>query len=77
MKAHHLNIFFIFVFGALGGLLFGFDTGIISGASSLIESDFSLNIEQTGFITSSVLIDHRLGPCLLVLYPTSSVVKNC
>nr|WP_275040308.1 hypothetical protein [Oenococcus oeni] len=44
MKAHHLNIFFIFVFGALGGLLFGFDTGIISGASSLIESDFSLNI---------------------------------
>ncbi|AWW98949.1 sugar porter family MFS transporter [Oenococcus oeni] len=61
MKAHHLNIFFIFVFGALGGLLFGFDTGIISGASSLIESDFSLNIEQTGFITSSVLIGSSIG----------------
>ncbi|GAF37399.1 sugar porter family MFS transporter [Lentilactobacillus farraginis] len=61
MRARHLSIFFIFVFGALGGLLFGFDTGIISGASSLIENDFSLNIEQTGFITSSVLIGSSIG----------------
>lgn len=61
MKTRHLSIFFIFVFGALGGLLFGFDTGIISGASSLIETDFHLNIEQTGFITSSVLIGSSIG----------------
>ncbi len=61
MRARHLSTFFIFVFGALGGLLFGFDTGIISGASSLIESNFHLNIEQTGFITSSVLIGSSIG----------------
>lgn len=61
VRTHHLSIFFIFVFGALGGLLFGFDTGIISGASSLIENDFSLNVEQTGFITSSVLIGSSVG----------------
>lgn len=61
MRARHLSIFFIFIFGALGGLLFGFDTGIISGASSLIENDFNLNIEQTGFITSSVLIGSSIG----------------
>lgn len=61
MRTKHLSIFFIFVFGALGGLLFGFDTGIISGASSLIETDFKLNIEQTGFITSSVLIGSSIG----------------
>ena len=51
-----LNSAFIFTFGALGGMLFGFDTGIISGASPLIESDFGLSVAQTGFITSSVLI---------------------
>ncbi|MCH4164237.1 MAG: MFS transporter, partial [Lentilactobacillus diolivorans] len=61
MKVRQLNTFFIFIFGALGGLLFGFDTGIISGASPLIESNFSLNIEQTGFITSSVLIGSSIG----------------
>lgn len=61
MRTHHLSIFFIFVFGALGGLLFGFDTGIISGASPLIESDFNLSISQTGFITSSVLIGSSIG----------------
>ncbi len=61
MRARHLSTFFIFFFGALGGLLFGFDTGIISGASSLIEHNFSLNVEQTGFITSSVLIGSSIG----------------
>ncbi|QOL35433.1 sugar porter family MFS transporter [Bifidobacterium lemurum] len=56
-----LNNTFIFLFGALGGMLFGFDTGIISGASPLIESDFQLNAAQTGFITSSVLIGSMIG----------------
>lgn len=56
-----LNNTFIFIFGALGGMLFGFDTGIISGASPLIESEFSLNAAQTGFITSSVLIGSMIG----------------
>ncbi|CAH1856089.1 sugar porter family MFS transporter [Convivina praedatoris] len=55
------NVIFIFIFGALGGLLFGFDTGIISGASPLIEGDFHLSVEQTGFITSSVLIGSTIG----------------
>lgn len=61
MHARQLSIFFIFFFGALGGLLFGFDTGIISGASPLIENNFNLGIEQTGFITSSVLIGSSIG----------------
>ncbi|QTB91588.1 sugar porter family MFS transporter [Bifidobacterium saguini] len=56
-----LNSSFIFTFGALGGMLFGFDTGIISGASPLIESDFGLSVSQTGFITSSVLIGSCAG----------------
>lgn len=61
MKARHLSTFFIFFFGALGGLLFGFDTGIISGVSPLIESNFNLGTEQTGFIVSSVLIGSSVG----------------
>ena len=56
-----LNSAFIFTFGALGGMLFGFDTGIISGASPLIESDFGLSVSQTGFTTSSVLIGSCAG----------------
>jgi SP family galactose:H+ symporter-like MFS transporter len=61
LRARHLSTFFIFFFGALGGLLFGFDTGIISGASPLIESNFNLGTEQTGFIVSSVLIGSSVG----------------
>lgn len=60
-KVHHLSTAFIFIFGALGGLLFGFDTGIISGASPLIESAFNLSISQTSFVTSSVLIGSSIG----------------
>lgn len=56
-----INVMFIFIFGALGGLLFGFDTGIISGASPLIENSFHLTVAETGFITSSVLIGSTVG----------------
>jgi sugar porter (SP) family MFS transporter len=56
-----INVGFIFFFGALGGLLFGFDTGIISGASSLIENDFKLNVAQTSFTTSAVLVGSSVG----------------
>lgn len=60
-KVYHLSTVFIFIFGALGGLLFGFDTGIISGASPLIENAFHLSIAQTSFVTSSVLIGSSIG----------------
>ncbi|WP_283678101.1 sugar porter family MFS transporter [Lentilactobacillus sp. Marseille-Q4993] len=61
MAKKQLNTSVIFFIGALGGLLFGFDTGIISGASPLIETNFQLNVEQTAFITSSVLIGSSVG----------------
>jgi sugar porter (SP) family MFS transporter len=51
-----INVGFIFFFGALGGLLFGFDTGIISGVSPLVRDDFGLGDWQVGLITSGVLI---------------------
>ncbi|MBC6498091.1 MFS transporter [Weissella confusa] len=39
----------------------GFDTGIISGASPLIESNFKLTVAETGFVTSAVLIGSAAG----------------
>ena len=56
-----LNSNIIFIIGALGGLLFGFDTGIISGASPLIQKSLNLTIFQISFVTSAVLIGSMIG----------------
>jgi len=41
---------------ALGGLLFGFDTAVISGAIGLLKTQFELNDWWEGFVVSSVLL---------------------
>lgn len=46
---------------ALAGLLFGFDTGIISGALLFIEKDFTLSTMMKELIVSSVLIGAMTG----------------
>lgn len=46
---------------ALGGSLFGFDTGVISGAIPFITEYFSLNAHQEGFAVSNLLIGCILG----------------
>ncbi|WP_126971000.1 sugar porter family MFS transporter [Gynurincola endophyticus] len=47
---------FICLTAALGGLLFGFDTAVISGALSPIKIQFSLNSGMEGWLVSSGLI---------------------
>lgn len=37
-----LNMSPIYLFGSLGGLLFGYDTGVISGAILFIEKQLAL-----------------------------------
>lgn len=46
---------------AVGGLLFGFDTGVISGAITFVTEHFSLNTYQEGFAVSSLMIACAIG----------------
>ncbi|MFJ4967568.1 sugar porter family MFS transporter [Streptomyces sp. NPDC088755] len=46
---------------ALGGFLFGFDTGVVSGALLYIKQDFGLNSFEQGSVVSVLLIGAVIG----------------
>ena len=46
---------------SLGGLLFGYDTGVISGALLFIQKDFTLSATMQGVVTSMVLVGAVCG----------------
>ncbi len=62
----HMNPFVILVasIAAVAGILFGFDTGVISGAILFIQHDFHLSPALEGFVVSSVLIGALIGSML-------------
>ncbi len=51
----------VYFFGALGGLLFGYDTGVISGAILFIGPAFELTPFLEGLVVSSILIGAAIG----------------
>src|SRR5262245_11688448 len=46
---------------ALGGLLFGYDTGVIAGATVFMEAKFNLSPAMLGWVVSCALIGSILG----------------
>jgi len=51
-------------FAGLGGLLFGYDTGVISGAELFFKNDFSLSVFALEIIVSGVLAGAAVGALL-------------
>jgi sugar porter (SP) family MFS transporter len=49
------------LFAALGGLLFGYDTGVISGALIFIKRDFNLTTIAEEIVVSGVLLGATIG----------------
>ena len=56
-----IYVYFVSLIAAVGGLLFGFDTGVISGAIPFITEHFDLNAHQEGFAVSNVLVGCVVG----------------
>lgn len=51
----------IWVFGALGGILWGYDTGVISGAMLFIKKDIELTPLLEGMVVSGLLVGAMVG----------------
>ncbi|MFV0288004.1 MAG: sugar porter family MFS transporter [Mycoplasmatales bacterium] len=54
---------FIYFFGAFGGILFGYDIGVMTGALPFLQNDWNLAGQATliGMITSSVMLGAIVG----------------
>ena len=56
-KKNNLDyVTFITIVATLGGLLFGYDTAVISGAIGFVRDHFNLNATMMGWVASSALI---------------------
>jgi len=60
-SANRSFVFLAAAFAALGGLLFGYDTGVISGAELFIRKDFTLTTFALEVIVSGVLAGAAVG----------------
>lgn len=55
------NIKFITLISTLGGLLFGYDSGMINGAMAYMQQDFNLTPLTEGMVTSFLLLGAAVG----------------
>lgn len=54
-------VFYLALAAALGGLLFGYDTAVISGTIDQVTSQFSLSVLQQGWYVGCALIGSIIG----------------
>lgn len=54
-------VVFLSIVAAIGGILFGYDTAVISGTISSVEVQFSLNAMQVGWFVGCALVGSILG----------------
>ncbi|CAG9265006.1 sugar porter family MFS transporter [Paraburkholderia unamae] len=50
-----------YLFGALGGILFGYDSGVIAGALLFIRKDMTLNAQLQGMVVGGLLLGAMVG----------------
>lgn len=60
-NSKRINIYFVTIVITLGGLLFGYDTGVINGTQFYFSKYFELTGWLKGFIVSSALLGALLG----------------
>lgn len=57
----HRSALFVSIVAALGGLLFGYDTGVISGALLFVKTRFALGSTGQAMVVSAVLVGAVIG----------------
>lgn len=76
MSTTKINIYFITIVITLGGLLFGYDTGVINGTQFYFSKYFELTGALKGFIVSSALLGALVGAASAGLISKSIGRKN-
>ena len=61
MKTNSGYVIFMAVVAAIGGILFGYDTAVISGTISSVTGQFSLDTLQQGWYVGCALIGSIIG----------------
>jgi sugar porter (SP) family MFS transporter len=59
-----INRFTLYFFGALGGILFGYDLGVIAAVLVIVGKDWHLTGYQKGVVTASLSVGAMLGAAL-------------
>src|ERR671911_323442 len=58
---HQRRLDLVTIIATLGGLLFGYDTGVINGALEPMKADLGLTATGEGLVTSTLLLGAAIG----------------